>query len=112
MTSSDEEKSSAPAGRNSFCTERKLCPPREVGPPVFQAFAQSVRNRFASSIVDPESRVGPPAEHVVQFEEIANALPAIAKGIVEYLRSLPHAAAATRQQIGNGFGGQLDHDDG
>src|SRR5277367_809794 len=81
-------------------------------PPVLQAVAQAVRNRFASSVIDPEWRVGAPAQHVVQFEEIDNALPAIAKGIVEYARSLLHAAAATRQQIGNRFGGQLDHDNG
>src|SRR5882757_3151910 len=86
--------------------------PRAMVPPVLQAVAQAVRNRFAGSILDPESRVVPPAQHVVQLEEIDNALPAIAKGIVKYPCSLLHAAAATRQKIGNGFGGQFDHDNG
>src|ERR1700722_211028 len=81
-------------------------------PPVLQAVAQAVRNRFAGSILDPESRVVPPAQHVVQFEEIDNALPTIAKGIVKNPCSLRHTPAATRQQIGNRFGGQLDHDNG
>src|SRR6266851_4706020 len=69
--------------REHFFTMREVFMPRAMVPPVFQAFAQAVRNRFASSIFDPESRVGPSTQHVVQLEEIDNALPAIAECVVE-----------------------------
>src|SRR6202521_106530 len=70
--------------REHFFPVREVFMPRTMTPPEFQVVAQAVGNRFAGSVVDPESRVVPPAKRVVQLEEIDNALPAIAKGIVEY----------------------------
>src|SRR6266404_3981981 len=98
--------------REDFFTMREVFMPWAMVPPVLQVFVQAVRNRFARSIVDPKSRVGPSTEHVVQLEEIDDALPAMAKRVVEQPRCLWHAMVATRQQVCDRLRRQLDHDDG
>src|ERR1700722_19772487 len=52
--------------REHFFTMREVFMPGTMVAPEFEGFVQAVRNRVASSVVDPESGVGPAAQHVVK----------------------------------------------